>query len=372
MDIDSWTSEGMDWSSIGSLKTMPLLFCFEAVRKACAERLLAILNAELLSSGSSSPVTGESLDSSGIYGGIFGDSFHIEAMPIPSFCNLFQPAMSRLLNSKFLDGFQLGTGVATAAGIEESAYAGQPFSSLPKLTEARALSLINAEGRIEAAPLSSPAGWLHQQHLLLNLLDSMALSPYGGSSSSGGQRYFVELSPWDEEVYGSYYNLALAWAGLYNFNSAEFAANVWNYKHATSGGHAEGFGSTDILSGFTRQQAWREWSKWSYDFGLLRAAGVDFTLKAWQAYATTSIGINEATPTVSNEFSTEIFPHAGYCAMAMDLQPNLAGVLELTVGDDEAVPEIPAAPDAGSKVKGWKLDLAPGPFVAQFDFKFKN
>ncbi len=41
MAIESWTSEGMDWSDPESFKGRPLLPCMEALRLALAERLLA-------------------------------------------------------------------------------------------------------------------------------------------------------------------------------------------------------------------------------------------------------------------------------------------------------------------------------------------
>ena len=373
MDISSWTSEGMDWSSADSVRQMPLLPCFEAVRRACAERLLAVMNASLMASNSSSPAT---LGSQDVYGGLFGDSFDIEAMPISIFCSYFQSAMDMLLDSKFIDSsclnspsFESPTEI-TAAKIEASqSLSGQSLASLPKITQSRALTLTGAESRLPADPLSPAAEWLYQQYLLLNLFDS-ALIQAPQSIGPGSQRYFVEISPWDSEN-GSYYNLAIGWAGLTNFVVSDFAAQGWDYIVSTSGGRADAFGATDILDGWTRSQAWREWSRWTFNFGLLKTAGVDFELKAWQALTEKSSGINEAIPTIANEFSTEIFARDGYCAMAPSSQPDGNGLFELEIGNSTSVPEIPSAPGSGSSVKGWSLK-SPGPFVAQFAFKFKD
>lgn len=371
MDIESWTSEGMDWSSVESVRAMPMPPCFEALRKACAERLLAALNAELMASGASSPASSSTLERQDVYAGLFAPSREIEAMPTSLFCSLFEAAMDYLLQSRFLDAAALGASGAeplTASGIEASASSGLPFEEFPAIDEERALELTGAERRIEAAPLTPLSDWAYQQYSLLNLLRCATL--YAPETElPGGQRYFVELTPWDG-ANGSYANLALGWAGLANFSVADFEAQGWNYKVATSGGKASAFGSADMISGWTRRQAWREWSAKRFDFGFLKAAGLAFELTAMQAWTEASNGLNEALPRVSTEFSTELFPRAGYSALNLASQPDENGLLEISVGDLDALPEIPSAPGAGSKVKGWSLK-ALGPFATSYAFKFK-
>ena len=188
-------------------------------------------------------------------------------------------------------------------------------------------------------------------------------------SGSGGQRYFVEVSPWDQGD-GSYYSLALSWAGLSNYVLSDYAAQGWNYIYP-SYGKASAFGAADIISPWIRRQAWREWSKWTFDFSPLLAAGLKFKILAWQAECALSGGLRQADPVVENQFSTELFPRAGYCAMPPPEQPDSEGVLELEIGGSSGIPEIPSAPAAGSKVKGWSLKSA-GPFIGKFDFKFKK
>jgi hypothetical protein len=148
--------------------------------------------------------------------------FELRLHSFEFFAKRVQSAVDALLDSFFLDVAAISSDGSSrtldAQDIEGSAlYSGKAFSALPRLTQARALTLIQAEKRLPVAPLSPVAEWLRQQYLLLNLMNSVVLSP-GYSSSAGGRRYFVELSPWNSELYGSYTETVLAWAGITDFD----------------------------------------------------------------------------------------------------------------------------------------------------------
>jgi len=359
----------MDWSNANSLLlNTPFAPC-EAVRLAIAERLMAMENATRLNNGISTPFTSSSLASSSYYGGLFAPSAEIRLMPLSEFCAKVQQAVSALLGAGFINKALLPDTAASA--IESSSYAGTAFSSLPVLTESTALQALGSgTTRIQPDKLSPLAGWLLQQQRLLNLMEALRLSP-GKLAHDGGKRFNHEFSPWDEEEYGDGANPALAWAELGEFDVEEYSELRWNYIVSASG-KAEAFGSVDTVSSWTRRQFWREWSQWTCDFSLLKNAGVSYALSAMQAQTAFSDGKGQATP-ISRQFSTELFPRQGICAMPLSAQPDTDGKLELEFGNISTQPSAPTAipQNYESLVTGWKLSSF-GPFLAKFDFKFKT
>ncbi len=371
MQIDSWTSEGMDWTSIDSLRLKALAPHCEAVRKAVAERLLAKMNMGVLSSSSSPAVEADALSDENMYDGVFGPDFELRLHSFEFFAKRVQSAVDALLDSFFLDVAAISSDGSSrtldAQDIEGSAlYSGKAFSALPRLTQARALTLIQAEKRLPVAPLSPVAEWLRQQYLLLNLMNSVVLSP-GYSSSAGGRRYFVELSPWNSELYGSYTETVLAWAGITDFDSALFEELGWDYITA-SNAVPSAWAGAGYISGKSRRHAWRNWLKYKFDFSKLVDAGLDFSLLACQMQAKIPDGLGCFSPIVRT-FSTETLHREGYSAVECG-ERGSGGILEMELGKNDNVPAIPAPPDSGDSFKGWELSSAPGPFLAKFAFSF--
>jgi hypothetical protein len=287
-------------------------------------------------------------------------------MPVKRFCDLFQSAMDFLLQNRFMDKSQ-----PPFDGSASSSGGNAPLSSLRSFDEASALAFIGAEKRLEPELLAPLPDWLRQQYLLLNALDSLVLAP-PQTARDGGQRYFVELTPWDSSN-GSYYSMALAWAALAtDFPPAQYAQLGWNLIHPTQG-HASAFGSCDIVGQWTRRQAWREWSSWTFDFSLLKSCGLAFKTLSLQSVSSVYEGLNQALPFQTRSYSLEQFGGAG--TNFSDPERALSGVwteagqLTIEIGAKESVPEIPSAPQSGTNIIGWKLDSL-GPFAAVLDYAF--
>lgn len=144
MAIDSWTSEGMDWSSPDALRMKPLYPYLEAIRLAIIERKKAL---------------GQSLI------GIFAENYEIRLNSfklivndiqneINVFCNVFH--IINYYNS-LTEQYEIANGV--------NAF----------------LNSISAEKRIIPSELSLFPEWIYQQYLLLNKMENIMIRSSIGS-----------------------------------------------------------------------------------------------------------------------------------------------------------------------------------------------
>lgn len=136
MAIDSWTSEGMDWSSADALRMKPLYPYLEAIRLAIIERKKAL---------------GLSLI------GIWADTYDIRLKSLNTITNAMQIAITDLI-SRYVNSSQTSWQGATY------------YEIAPSWTESGLLTYIGAEKRELPSKIQPTCSWLYQQYLILNEL----------------------------------------------------------------------------------------------------------------------------------------------------------------------------------------------------------
>jgi len=173
--IESWESEGMDWSSENALRCSDLYAGCEAVRLAVAERQKAL--------------------SALVSGSIFASGGSARMATLWNFASQVQSAVSALI-PLFANHEDNG---GDWDGVEDVWYGIQHLA--PGWTEAGVLSSIGGASRLAPSKLEEIAPWLWQQYKILNKLRWIKT----GASASRDQKQ-GEGSSWANAL--SAYNAA--------------------------------------------------------------------------------------------------------------------------------------------------------------------
>jgi len=173
MAIESWSSEGMDWSSESSLSVSSLYNACEAVRLAVAERQRAL--------------------SSLVSGSIFASGGSVRLMTPWNFASQVQSAVSALI-PLFANHEDNG---GDWNGIKDVWWNNQNLA--PAWTEAGVLESLGDESRLAPSRLGEIRPWLWQQYRILNKLRwiKAGTSAIRSQKSGEGGSWAKALSAYD-------------------------------------------------------------------------------------------------------------------------------------------------------------------------------